>query len=868
MNQFKISRRAGFTLAELLVVVALVAIAAAIVLNFKRQFSGAGRILQAMQFSPDGNRVVGLFSNGSVNAWNVSDGKQVQSLPGWDDVVYFSSAAISPDGRRVAHVHYDVKAGTSLLTIRDLATGDQLLQATRWMTAAVAFSHDGKWLAVTDPGANELKLISVDDVDVETKLAPLQPGAPPGAAQVSHLAFHPDDTEICYSLPGGEVVRWNLKTQRADRVPLKATAGKVLSGTQLSYSPDGETIAIAGIEMVAVTTNPLQFPEPESRLKLLAANDLRVLEDKLEENNIEQLQTMPAGYSPPSFAVSSGSDVKIVDARTLETLKSDSLENEVHTLAVRRDGKLIAAADFDSIYLLDGSSARKLVDYRPQTGSMLPLFLAFAFTFILFATMRKRRKIRTCVQCGKKWLPTDKLLHERCPECRVLHQTTEQIAKQVRQRKRRWLRPAGLILLSSVFLLWLTADSSGGSHIWNFVGSLLVAVSVAFGLIAVFVFVVIWSQNRRIRKYRSTAFSVAAARKAAACDGRMEEFGPITLWTDAVSPLPVTAESIAAEFDNCRRRVEELTGEPCPPVRPLMLVFFSRTASANGYVPIYGVDADQQGYYLGPNADLGYVSLAMLRRRLTPLLPMVRSLMLLHLKPARRGIQRFWLRHGLDTYLADYGVPAKRDSWRRTLHVLQQEGGLLTLETIFRQRKKALFTGGQAALLPENAERMLKIRGQLSSLVDYLCGDAAPPERRQQFVRLWQGVQETGSLEKACAAVFAGGLAQLESDWKAWAATVTFGPPLPAPPEIAEAAAMEVIPLVLNAEAPTQERIKRIRSLGACGWLVGIEPLRELLKDLRPDIRREAQRGLQFLLGNSNIAADEPVRDPKLPDLL
>jgi hypothetical protein len=175
------------------------------------------------------------------------------------------------------------------------------------------------------------------------------------------------------------------------------------------------------------------------------------------------------------------------------------------------------------------------------------------------------------------------------------------------------------------------------------------------------------------------------------------------------------------------------------------------------------------------------------------------------------------------------------------------------LAKLFKQRLTIFTQSASAAMLPENHERMLKAHEQLSSLVDYLCGDEAPPERRQQFAQLWQAMLTTRSIEKACAAAFSGGLPQLESDWKAWAATAKFAPPVSAPPEIAEAAEQEVILPALDPAAPMQERIKRIRALGDCGWSVGIAPLQTLTNDLRPDIQREAKRALQLLLGRVEV---------------
>jgi hypothetical protein len=173
----------------------------------------------------------------------------------------------------------------------------------------------------------------------------------------------------------------------------------------------------------------------------------------------------------------------------------------------------------------------------------------------------------------------------------------------------------------------------------------------------------------------------------------------------------------------------------------------------------------------------------------------------------------------------------------------------LPLADICRRRIVSVATSGAKNSLPENYNRSLRTTNQWLSLADYFCGADATPERREQFQRLWQAAGRVRKLSVALEEACGCSLAALDAEWKDWAAAARFGPPAIAPLEIAEVAQTDIIPLVRNANAPFQRRIKAMRILANCGWSIGAEVLQEMFADPHADLQLEALAALRMLSG-------------------
>src|SRR5262249_52497297 len=160
---------------------------------------------------------------------------------------------------------------------------------------------------------------------------------------------------------------------------------------------------------------------------------------------------------------------------------------------------------------------------------------------------------------------------------------------------------------------------------------------------------------------------------------------------------------------------------------------------------------------------------------------------------------------------------------------------------------------GIKRMLPEHYQGSLRVIQQSLSLVDYLIGTDSTADRRTQFQSLWQALGRTRSIDKACLEAFGYGVAELDRQWQFWARTAAFGPPSLPPNEIGQAAEELVVPLLKDASAPIQRRVRAIRILCGSGWLVGADALVEMLSSSHDDLRREAHSALQLMFGRSDI---------------
>jgi WD40 repeat protein len=849
MKQAPPVRRASFTLGELLVAIAIVAIVAGIVITLRQEIKNAGRTIDSMVFSMDGARLVAAFSDGSVEAWSLKNGKRVGHLLPLKD---FVGAVIAADGNTVARIQSDFSAPSGVIQISDLASkNEDVLLTFDDANHAIQLSSNGKLLAIADQAGNRLIVVDINDLDKqESILTPLQLNNPnlSLAYWPEELRFSRDGQTVYYIRSGHDFVKWNLKTEQAVRYNFPNSKGPpAVWQPPLAISPDGNSIAVVGSE--STLGNPLRY-----FVGRLSASDLSFINrGEAGEDYIFGIEFSASGKTLAVLR----SDLTILDAETLAITKQIQLESRAVILAASSAAELFAASDGNSIYLYDGSQLRKFVEFSSDSGGLIWLLTAFCVAIALFGIMRQKRKMSTCIQCSKKWLP-DKTNNSRCPDCRVMHLTTSAVAEQSKWRWPRMILPLLLyVIVTMIVGSWVMPYKEVEGNGWKiaiwFAMAPVVVTLILFGLFVGAVLALILIRRRQLRRYKDFEYTLTKAREVAGCEGHLEQLGPITLWTDAKAPLNVTAESIAAEMNDCRRQFEEFTGDTCGPVRPISIFLFESSETAHRYKPPGSTgDAAEEAVYLGV-INHAYLSIETMHRHLTTVRLAIRSVLVGHTMPSRRGVANRWLALGVGTYIAWSGEFEERKTWRRAIAVWFQEKSLISLRELLQQRGLIFAASAKTMLLPEKRERLLKIIHQLVSLADYFVGVDAPADRRQQFQQIWQELQRQRSFDRACNSVLGCDLATFENHWKAWVATVEFGPPVSPPPEIVVAAETLVIPLLNNNEAPVQERIKATRSIGGSAWSIGIKPLEELLTDPQPDIQREAKRALQYLYGRLEL---------------
>src|SRR5262249_52281303 len=176
-----------------------------------------------------------------------------------------------------------------------------------------------------------------------------------------------------------------------------------------------------------------------------------------------------------------------------------------------------------------------------------------------------------------------------------------------------------------------------------------------------------------------------------------------------------------------------------------------------------------------------------------------------------RGQAGFWLGFALANYVGRIGLAAGSDASRRRVALWLAEGTLMPLKDLFKRRTISVSAVGIKRMLPEHYQRSLRVIQQSLSLVDYLIGTDSAVDPRTQFQSLWEALGRARSIDKACLEAFGHGVAELDRQWQLWARTAAFGPPPLPPDEIGQAAEELVIPVLKDASAPIQRRIRAIR---------------------------------------------------------
>jgi DNA-binding beta-propeller fold protein YncE len=867
--------RPAYTIAELMALMAVVAIGVALVVEVKRSF--VPQYIQSVSLTADGSRAIAALNDGSVLAWDTTTGEQFSLLGPQDD--YVAHVAVSPDGQVVARNQFrpqsQLQGSQGVLQITDLKTSKNTncgpISFTGTFPGALAFSATGERLAIVDPAGNRLRIISPHDPTAqEVVLSPLDPavsGSSGGAMPytVACTAVSQDGRKVYIATYYGQLDKWDVETGQATRISTSSIPSGFAAALSLVISPDGRQIAVVTCDPTASTG--------QYSIEIYDTGSLSLLR---RATSSEQLLSAAFCNSGRSLAVL-GNDLEIWDADTLQERRKIPLDNYMRELASSADGSQLALSDGRSIYLLEGNQLRKLGSIGSSGGSLLYLIFAFVFAFGAWRVMRKRRMMKTCVDCGKKWQAVKRGPGARfvqCPDCRLEHLPTDELRKRLGGQSRRELRVwISVLVLLAVVSTWGNGLSNG--NVWEiawFAVRSLLGWAAVFVLLFVLILVAVVAWRRaRLRQFGKADYALRAAQKAAAREGRSEQIGAMMVWTDSPEahphpdPLPrgegakhnlpagegafsiPSADVLAEQLDDCRRRLEELLGVPCAPMPASQKFIFATTAAAQKFMPVRGLTHEMPAVFCGPWANVGCISLEGLRKQLRPLLPSIRALMSYQWAPWPR--YGFWLGYATHNHVARTIDQTEIDACRRRIAVWAAEGSLLPQKEICRRRIVSVATSGAKSSLPENYNRSLRITNQWLSLADYFCGVDATPERREQFQRLWQAAGRVRklfvALEEACGCR----LSEFETQWKTWAATASFGPPTVSPVEIAEAARNEIIPLVRNTAAPIQRRIKAMRILGNCGWTIGAEVLLEMFACPQPDLQREALASLRLLSG-------------------
>jgi WD40 repeat protein len=177
-------------------------------------------------FSPDGNLLATIASNGAVWVWQLSDGRKIQHLPGQGTI------AFSPDSSLLAYGSINGPDG-GILRLWRIEDGELVFESSDFngSVSSVSFSPDGATLA-TASRDGLVRLWSTDDWSLGEIVGwfPYRP--------VTSLALSPDESILAVASHDHYIRLWSVPDGGyLDRLE------KHVGVNSLAFSPDGTLLA-------------------------------------------------------------------------------------------------------------------------------------------------------------------------------------------------------------------------------------------------------------------------------------------------------------------------------------------------------------------------------------------------------------------------------------------------------------------------------------------------------------------------------------------------------------------------------------------------------------------------------------------------
>jgi len=220
--------------------------------TYKQLQGHLGRIV-AIDFSPDGKRLVSGSFDSTVRIWDIESGKEIRQLVGHTGQL--SSVMFSPDGKRVI-----TGADDGTVRIWNSESGEELLRLTPDRDVlGVAFSTDEKKVAAwaTDDMVHVWDSASGEEL--------LRIPLDSGPRWRGWIGFSPDGQRIAGAPHTGGIRIWDAKSGE-ELLRLTDTSG---SAYHVEFSPDGQFIA-AGIGGESDENGMLKIWDTESGEELLS----------------------------------------------------------------------------------------------------------------------------------------------------------------------------------------------------------------------------------------------------------------------------------------------------------------------------------------------------------------------------------------------------------------------------------------------------------------------------------------------------------------------------------------------------------------------------------------------------------------------
>jgi hypothetical protein len=351
---------------------------------------------------------------------------------------------------------------------------------------------------------------------------------------------------------------------------------------------------------------------------------------------------------------------------------------------------------------------------------------------------------------------------------------------------------------------------------------------------------------------RNEARDLALARKSAGRDGGVIRHGPMTLWVSGPRDWGPFA---LYQFDEARGRFAALVCEPYVPAQPLRMLLFADRESflqyARGAQLLLPSGLD--GFYLAGKPGKAVAGMPNPFKRLAQPNRFLRLLFGFYMLNEFKGfVVHQWLNVGVASLVArETGAGESARLNRKVLPAVCGHKQILAARDLFRRNPRIILYRRLKRGAQTEFARLTGVLLHTQSLVDYLAGHDAPPERKESFRAFLRDLKRRDDYNVVFRRHFGYGLDQLYNNWREWVLAKGIGEHEPPPVAIRQALLDHIIPLVADRRAMREDCLRAIRDMGLAGYTLGADTLIDLLRERDPEIVSTAGWALEMISGTA-----------------
>jgi Zn finger protein HypA/HybF involved in hydrogenase expression len=490
-------------------------------------------------------------------------------------------------------------------------------------------------------------------------------------------------------------------------------------------------------------------------------------------------------------------------------------------------------------------------------SALMILNLSAVIAVGLYRYFDERPKERECEACGELIPLAIEAGPLLCPNCRM---------RQLGPDEARKAQTRGLGVLLGFFVVvslvvafnvpWIVSWFLVATPRWVqlpiaaflVIGGLRLALWLGRFLIAV----------SKVRTLLSESAALAKARQSAGEDGTLVTEGPLTIWhSGRTDPVPMLLEQI----DVAKTQFESFAGEPpSSEITLRVLCFHDRDAFLRFHSwLLHGVDKSHQDslYFTRPWSTITLCSAESVHRVVDPAAVARLCFARAFVERGFDSLPRLWLQEGMARAVHSRDRPEDLVRLNRRM-VAAVNGGTAWSEDLFRAGHKKLRKLHYRRNDPRAYRKQEQFGEQAWSIVEYLCGQHAPDERKTAFLAFLKEKPAAGREEQAFFGRFGFGFGSLLDSWREWVIAEGIGSYEPPPPWIYDVLRARVLPVIRDRNARRRDRVEAIRGWASAGYVMGADTLIELLQKRDRTLRAEAIGALNAVSGLP--WGDEPDR--------